>query len=117
MPDMPTGTITFLFTDVEGSTTLWEHHPDTMPTALARHDALLRSVMTAHGGHVFKLMGDAVYAAFADPAAAVSAALAGQRAIAAEEWGEVGPLRVRMALHTGVAQYAIMTISAGRSTA
>ncbi len=105
MPDMPTGPITFLFTDIEGSTTLWEHHPDTMPKALARHDALLRSVMTAHGGHVFKLMGDAVYAAFANPADAVSAALAGQRAIAAEEWGEVGPLRVRMALHTGIAQY------------
>ncbi len=105
MADMPTGTITFLFTDIEGSTTLWENHPETMPKALARHDALLRSVMTAHGGHVFKLMGDAVYAAFAEPAAAVSAALAGQRAIAAEEWGEVGSLRVRMALHTGVAQY------------
>ena len=104
MADMPTGTITFLFTDIEGSTTLWEQHHDTMPTALARHDVLLRSVMTAHGGHVFKLMGDAVYAAFADPADAVSAALAGQRAIAAEEWGEVGPLRVRMALHTGAAQ-------------
>ncbi len=105
MPDVPTGTITFLFTDIEGSTTLWEHHPDTMPTALARHDALLRSVMTAHGGHVFKTVGDAVYASFADPADAVSAALAAQRALAAEEWGEVGSLRVRMALHTGVAQY------------
>jgi class 3 adenylate cyclase len=105
MPDMPTGTITFLFTDIEGSTTLWEHHPDTMPTALARHDVLLRSVMTAHGGYVFKMVGDAVYAAFADPADAVSAALSVQRALAAEEWDEVGPLRVRMALHTGVAQH------------
>jgi class 3 adenylate cyclase len=105
MPDMPTGTVTFLFTDIEGSTTLWEHHPDTMPTALARHDALLRSVITTHGGHVFKTVGDGVYAVFVDPADAVSAALAAQRALAAEEWGEVAPLRVRMALHTGVAQY------------
>ncbi len=105
MPDLPTGTITFLFTDIEGSTTLWEHHPDTMAIALARHDALLRSVITAHGGYVFKMVGDAIYAAFADPADAVSAALAAQRALAAEEWDGVGPLRVRMALHTGVAQY------------
>jgi len=105
MPDIPTGTITFLFTDIEGSTALWEHHPDTMPKALARHDTLLRSAITAHGGYVFKLMGDAVYAAFADPADAVSAALAGQRALVAEKWGEVGPLRVRMAMHTGVAHY------------
>jgi class 3 adenylate cyclase len=106
MPDVPTGTITFLFTDMEGSTALWEHHPsDTMLTALARHDALLRSAITAHGGYVFKTVGDAVYASFADSADAVSAALAAQRALAAEEWGEVGPLRVRMALHTGVAYY------------
>jgi class 3 adenylate cyclase len=76
-----------------------------MSIALARHDALLRSVITTHGGHVFKTVGDGVCAAFTDPADAVSAALAAQRALAAEEWGEVGPLRVHMALHTGVAQY------------
>ena len=104
MPEAPTGTVTFLFTDIEGSTTRWEHHPGAMRTALARHDALLRSVITAHGGYVFKMVGDAVYAAFAVPTDAVSAALAAQRAVAAEQWGEVGPLRVRMALHTGAAQ-------------
>src|SRR6266436_2308578 len=104
MPDLPTGTVTFLFTDIEGSTTRWEHHPEAMRTALARHDALLRSVITSQGGSVFKMVGDAVYAAFALPADAVSAALTAQRALAAEEWGEVGPLRVRMALHTGAAQ-------------
>ncbi len=54
MPELPTGTVKFLFTDIEGSTTRWEHHPDAMRTALARHDALLRSVITAHGGLVFK---------------------------------------------------------------
>ncbi len=104
MPEVPTGTVTFLFTDIEGSTTRWEHHPNAMRAALARHDALLRSVMTAHGGFVFKMVGDAVYAAFAVAADRVTAAVAGQRAVAAEEWGEVGPLRVRMALHTGAAQ-------------
>src|SRR5438128_9316045 len=103
-PEAPTGTVTFLFTDIEGSTTRWEHHPEAMRTALARHDALLRSVITSQGGYVFKMVGDAVYAAFALPADAVSAALTAQRALAAEEWGEVGPLRVRMALHTGAAQ-------------
>src|SRR5579864_6977391 len=104
MSDLPTGTVTFLFSDLEGSTTRWEHHPDAMRTALARHDALLRSVITAHGGYVFKMVGDAVYAAFAVPADALAAAQAIQRAVAAEEWGEVGPLRVRMALHTGAVQ-------------
>ncbi len=104
MPEVPTGTVTFLFTDIEGSTTRWEHHPDAMRTALARHDALLRSVIVAHGGFVFKMVGDAVYSAFAVAADAVAAAVAAQRAVAAESWGEVGPLRVRMAMHTGTAQ-------------
>src|SRR6266849_2203737 len=104
MPDLPTGTVTFLFTDIEGSTTRWEQYPEAMRAALARHDALLRSVILAHGGFVFKMVGDAVYAAFAVPTDAVSAALAAQHAVSAEEWGEVAPLRVRMALHTGVAQ-------------
>jgi predicted ATPase/class 3 adenylate cyclase len=104
MADLPTGTVTFLFTDIEGSTTRWEHHPEAMRLALARHDKLLRSVLTSHGGYVFKMVGDAVYAAFAVPADAVAAAVAAQRAVAAEEWGEVGTLRVRMALHTGAAQ-------------
>src|SRR5215470_1699931 len=104
MPGAPTGTVTFLFTDIEGSTTRWEHSPDAMRTALARHDGLLRSIMTNHGGYVFKMVGDAVYAAFAVPADAVAAAVAAQHAVSAEQWGEVGPLRVRMALHTGAAQ-------------
>src|SRR5215471_18380229 len=100
MPERPTGTVTFLFTDIEGSTTRWEYHPDAMRTALARHDALLRSIIGAHDGFVFKMVGDAVYAAFALAADAVTAALAAQRAVAAEEWGEVSPLRLRKALHT-----------------
>jgi predicted ATPase/class 3 adenylate cyclase len=104
MPDLLTGTVTFLFTDIEGSTTRWEQHPEAMRTALARHDALLREVITAHGGYVFKMVGDAVYAAFATARDAVAAAVTAQRAVAAEQWGEVAPLCVRMALHTGTAQ-------------
>src|SRR5579863_490706 len=104
MSELPTGTVTFLFTDIEGSTTRWEHHPEAMRAAIARHDALLRSVITAHGGFVFKMMGDAVYAVFARAPDAMTAALAGQRDVAAEDWGAIGPLRVRMALHTGIAQ-------------
>jgi predicted ATPase/class 3 adenylate cyclase len=104
MSEVPTGTVTFLFTDIEGSTTRWEQHPEAMRTALARHDALLRSVITSHGGYVFKMVGDAVYAAFAVATDAVEAAVAAQRGVAAEEWGEVSPLRVRMAVHTGAVQ-------------
>src|SRR5712691_6570302 len=65
MADLPTGTVTFLFTDIEGSTRLWEQHPEAMRAALARHDALLRQAIEARGGHVFKTMGDQFCAAFA----------------------------------------------------
>ena len=104
MPDRPTGTVTFLFTDIEGSTTRWEHHRSAMQAALTRHDALLRQAIDDHGGYVFKTVGDAFCAAFASPLAALEAALAAQRALASEDWGTVGPIRVRMALHTGLAQ-------------
>jgi predicted ATPase/class 3 adenylate cyclase len=94
MPHRPSGTVTFLFTDVEGSTHRWERDRTSMATALARHDGLLREAIATHGGTVFKTVGDAFCAAFA-------AVLAAQRALAAEPWGEVGPVRVRMALHAG----------------
>src|SRR5262249_7509748 len=100
----PSGTVTFLFTDIEGSSRLWEQYPQAMPTALARHDSRLRQHVAAHGGQVFKTMGDAVCAAFATAPDALSAALASQRALHAEEWGAIGVLRVRMALHSGVAE-------------
>jgi LuxR family maltose regulon positive regulatory protein len=104
IPSLPTGTVTFLFTDIEGSSQLWEQHPQAMPQALAHHDALMRHVITAHMGIVFKMVGDGVHAAFARAADALTAALAAQRAICAEDWGVLGALRVRMALHTGVAE-------------
>jgi class 3 adenylate cyclase len=102
---LPEGTVTFLFTDIEASTRLWEAHPEGMRTALARHDALLRQAIESHDGQVFKTVGDAFCAAFATAAPALAAAAAGQRALQAEGWGEAGPLRVRMALHGGVAEH------------
>src|SRR5437762_812365 len=103
MAELPSGTVTFLFTDIEGSTTRWEHQPEAMRLALARHDALVRAAIVEHGGHVVKTMGDAFHAAFSRAPDAVAAALDAQRQLQAESWGEIGPLRVRMALHTGAA--------------
>ena len=101
---LPTGTLTFCFTDIEGSTQLWEQHPQAMPAALARHDAVVRQAIDTHSGVVFKTVGDGMHAVFARAADALAAALAVQRALHAEPWGETGPLRVRMALHTGAAE-------------
>ena len=77
----PTGTITFLFTDIEGSTTLWEQHPDAMRAALARHDRLLRHAIESSDGCIVKSTGDGVYAVFAAAANAIAACLAAQRAL------------------------------------
>jgi len=99
---LPSGPVTFLFTDLEGSTRLWEEQRAQMQRALARHDALLRTHIEEHGGQVFKTVGDAFCAAFADPAAALAAALHCQRALSCEE--ATSSLRVRMALHTGTAE-------------
>jgi predicted ATPase/class 3 adenylate cyclase len=104
MSGLPTGTFTFLFTDVEGSTKLWERGPEAMSQALGRHDELLREAVEAHRGFVFKTMGDAFYAAFSTAAEAVEASLDAQKRLLSEEWEETGPLRVRMALHTGTAE-------------
>jgi predicted ATPase/class 3 adenylate cyclase len=100
-----TGTITFLFTDIEGSTQLWEKHPEAMQGALKRHDELMRDAIEAQQGRVFKTMGDAFCAAFANAPDALRAALQAQRALQAETWPPpVGALRVRMGLHTGNAE-------------
>jgi len=100
----PTGTVTFLFTDIEGSSRLWERFPVDMGPALARHDSLLRSEIEAQTGFVFKTVGDAFCAAFPSPQAAIDAATSAQRVLFAEDWGKTGPLRVRMGLHTGAAE-------------
>jgi predicted ATPase/class 3 adenylate cyclase len=101
---IPTGTITLLFTDVEGSTRLWEAEPQPMAQALRRHDEMLRAAIGQAGGFVFKTVGDAFCAAFTTPQAALGAVLAAQRALAAERWPTSRPIRVRMSLHTGVCE-------------
>jgi predicted ATPase/class 3 adenylate cyclase len=96
--------VTFLFTDLEGSTSLWEHHPEAMRDALARHDAILRDAVAAHAGYLVKTTGDGVHAAFGTAADAVDAALSSQLALREENWTATGPFRVRMGLHTGAAE-------------
>jgi predicted ATPase/class 3 adenylate cyclase len=103
MADLPTGTVTFLFTDVEGSTRLWEEQPDAMKGALARHDEILLAAVLDHGGHIVKTRGDGVHAVFSTAADAVVAAVDAQLALAAEPWPGATPLHVRMGLHTGEA--------------
>ncbi|HET6277010.1 MAG TPA: tetratricopeptide repeat protein [Candidatus Cybelea sp.] len=98
---IPTGTITLLFTDIEGSTQRWEEWGDAMLQALRRHDELLRAAIERHGGHVFKTIGDAFCAAFWRAPDGVAAAIDAQRALAAENWNAIGGLSVRMALHSG----------------
>jgi predicted ATPase/class 3 adenylate cyclase len=104
MTGLPTGTVTLLFTDIEGSTRLWERDPEAMSKALVRHDELLRNAFEALGGFVFKMVGDAFYVAFSTAPEAVEAALDAQKSLLSAEWEAVGPLRVRMALHTGTAE-------------
>jgi len=103
MSPPPIGTVTFLFTDIEGSTKLWQQNPDAMKIALERHHALLQHAIEANRGYVFQIVGDGFCAAFQTASDGVAAALAAQRAIVGESWNEVGPIRVRMALHTGPA--------------
>ncbi|MGE5264844.1 MAG: adenylate/guanylate cyclase domain-containing protein, partial [Acidobacteriota bacterium] len=104
MANLPTGTVTFLFTDIEGSTLLWQQHPDAMPTALARHHDILRRAFESYQGYIFQIIGDAFCVAFPTALDGLQAALAAQRALRDEAWGKIGSLRVRMALHTGVAE-------------
>jgi predicted ATPase/class 3 adenylate cyclase/Tfp pilus assembly protein PilF len=100
----PTGTVTFLFTDIEGSTRMWERSPQAMQAALARHDEILRGATEQHGGYIFKTVGDAFCCAFPTAPDALEAALDGQWLLLKERWGESIPLRVRMALHMGAAE-------------
>ena len=100
----PRSTFTFVFTDVEGSSRLWEEDAARMALALARHDTLLNDVFTGHGGHVFKMMGDSVCVAFPESEAALAAAIDAQRALAGEEWETPRPIAVRAALHRGMAE-------------
>src|SRR4051795_5061951 len=94
-PDLPSGTVTFLFTDIEGSTALWERDQVAMASAVARHLTLLRATTESHGGALFKVVGDAVQAAFPTAPDAVATALDAQRTLDNESWPEqVGELPV-----------------------
>ena len=101
MSPLPTGTVTFLFSDIEGSTQRWERQPDQMEYAFNRHEELMRTAMEEHGGYVYKMIGDAFQVAFSTAPQAVAAALAAQWALYDEPWGQIEPIKVRMALHTG----------------
>ncbi|WP_300452643.1 HDOD domain-containing protein [Accumulibacter sp.] len=96
-------TLTFLFTDIEGSTSLWERESEAMRTALQRHNALLSGAIENHRGCVFKTVGDAFCVTFDEAADALAAACQIQAGIGAEKWPTHAPLRVRVALHTGPA--------------
>ncbi|MGN6475347.1 MAG: adenylate/guanylate cyclase domain-containing protein, partial [Mycobacteriales bacterium] len=96
--------VTLMFTDIEGSTRMWEDHPQEMAVALASHDELMRAAIESAGGGVFKTVGDAFCAAFADPSAALTAAVAAQRRLDSHAWPGAARLTVRMALHTGDCQ-------------
>jgi predicted ATPase/class 3 adenylate cyclase len=98
-------TLTFLFTDIEGSTPLWDTRPAAMGAATERHNALLREAITRHGGHAFRVVGDAFCVAFSDATSAVAAAVDAQRALSAQRWGDA-PIHVRMGLHSGAVEDA-----------
>ena len=114
MVELPSGTVTFLFTDVEGSTRLWEEHPDAMRGALARHDDVVRAAIEGHGGQVVKTTGDGFHAAFGTADTGVIAAVAAQRSLTDETWALPQPLKVRMGLHTGAASMRGATTSEPR---
>ena len=98
---MPSGIVTFLFTDIQGSTRLWQDDPAAMDIALKRHDDILSKAISQNSGYVFKTVGDAFCCAFAEAGDAVRAALAAQFVVGEQEWMTPRPIRVRMSLHTG----------------
>jgi predicted ATPase/class 3 adenylate cyclase len=102
--NLPTGTVTFLFTDIEGSTKLAQEHPDLWETLRERHHAILQTAIDAQNGYVFQIIGDAFCVAFHTAKDGLNAALDAQRRLQTEAWGK-RPIRVRMGLHTGATEY------------
>src|SRR5262245_19856944 len=101
---LPTGTVTFLFTDIEGSTKLAQQYPDAMPALLARHNELLRKAIEFHHGFVFRIVGDSFSVAFHTASDALNAALDAQRLLQNEAWTPA-PIKARMGIHTGDAEW------------
>lgn len=112
MTILPSGTVTFLFTDIEGSTKLAQEYPDAMPALLSRHHAVLQNAIASHNGHVFQIVGDAFHAAFYTVGDALAAALDAQRELLHELW-DPAPVKVRMGIHTGAAQAGVLDERAG----
>ncbi|HET9587397.1 MAG TPA: adenylate/guanylate cyclase domain-containing protein, partial [Anaerolineales bacterium] len=104
MSSFPSGTVTFLFTDIEGSTKLAQQYPEEMPALLARHNEILTRAIEAHHGFVFQIVGDSFSAAFHNAGDALNAVLDAQRALHREAWSPA-PVKVRMGIHTGAAQW------------
>jgi predicted ATPase/class 3 adenylate cyclase len=104
MPPISEGssqTLTFLYTDIQSSTRLWEQFPESAEKVIPQHDRILRGAIEKHGGSVFRTVGDGLCAVFRNGSGAVAAALDAQLALRGESWGEIGELPVRMAIHTG----------------
>src|SRR5258705_12292277 len=97
---LPTGTVTFLFTDIEGSTKLSQQHPDAMPVLLARHNQILHQAIEGYNGYVFQVVGDSFAAAFHSTSDALNAAVDAQRKLCNEAWTPA-PIKVRMGVNTG----------------
>ncbi|MCW3100938.1 MAG: putative ATPase [Chthonomonadaceae bacterium] len=105
MPAPPTGTVTFLFTDIEGSTHQWDSEPEAMRLALSRHDMLIRGAVEQHNGYLYKTTGDGFCAAFHTALDGLKAACAAQRMLHLEQWADPIFIKVRMALHTGAVEH------------
>ncbi len=104
MTEFPTGTVTFLFTDIVRGTQLSDRHHDAMRTAMEAHDGIMRRVIGAHGGVLVKQTGDGTFAAFGSAVDAVRAAAAIQMTIDAHDWGSLPEFSVRVGAHTGEAE-------------
>ena len=118
MIELPSGTVTFLFTDIEGSTKLAQQYPEAMPAMLARHHEILKQSIQAQSGYVFQNEGDSLAVAFHSAMDAVNAALSAQRLLQHEAWTPA-PIKVRMGIHTGEAQLndpSAPTVYTGYST-
>jgi predicted ATPase/class 3 adenylate cyclase len=100
---LPTGTVTFLFTDIEGSTRLWQAKPDAMSVAHARHNEILKTVIESNNGYIFQVIGDAFCAAFHTAGDALRAVVKVQKDLHSEEWGDA-VIKVRVGIHTGEAE-------------
>jgi class 3 adenylate cyclase len=101
---LPSGTVTFLFTDIEGSTKLWQEQPEAMAISHVRHDEILREAIESNHGYVFQIVGDSFSAAFHNAIDGLRTVLSAQRGLQVETWGETGAIKVRMGLHTGTAE-------------